>query len=159
MKAISGSYALIFFCDRARDVAIGRLGSVRLHPGYYVYVGSAFGPGGVRARTEHHRRISKRPHWHLDYLRPFLLLLEIWYTHDDERREHQWAETLSQLRGSRQLIAGFGASDCDCPTHLLAYGYKPSFTRFRLRMRKRVVRHGSINLETVSEKRAREENQ
>ncbi len=144
MDAVAGSYALIFVCHESREVSVGRLGKLSISPGYYVYVGSAFGPGGVRARTEHHRRISKRPHWHLDYMRPHLQLLEIWSTYDGERREHQWATELSRLRGAKQPFPGFGASDCGCPTHFLQYGYKPSFAAFRRRIRRQIPEHRRV---------------
>jgi len=42
-----------------------------LLPGYYIYIGSAFGPGGVRARMLRHLRADKPKHWHIDYLREF----------------------------------------------------------------------------------------
>jgi Uri superfamily endonuclease len=42
-----GTYALLL--PSAKDVVIqvGRLGALRLQPGYYAYVGSALGSGGV----------------------------------------------------------------------------------------------------------------
>lgn len=73
MQSAPGSYALLFHCAKAVEVAVGRLGHLQLEPGYYIYLGSAFGPGGVRARTEHHRRISKKPHWHLDTCAPICI--------------------------------------------------------------------------------------
>ena len=54
MNAQPGSYALILQADRRRTVRIGRLGQLAVEPGCYVYVGSALGPGGVRARVGHH---------------------------------------------------------------------------------------------------------
>ena len=39
-----------------------------IRKGYYVYVGSAMGSGGVAARLKHHSKISKKLHWHLEYL-------------------------------------------------------------------------------------------
>lgn len=142
MERLPGSYALIFKCLSRSDVKVGALGILKLEPGYYVYVGSAFGPGGVSARINHHRQISQRPHWHLDYLRPSLQFVEYWYTNDTRPREHQWATRFTELRGARQPFAGFGASDCDCHTHLFRFGFKPSFGGFRRRIRKRISSHG-----------------
>lgn len=135
VKSEKGSYALIFFCPRHATVKAGRLGELRLEPGFYIYCGSAFGPGGVKARTDHHRQVSQRPHWHLDYLRPQLQLLEIWYTFDKSAREHQWAAQLATMRGATQPFPGFGSSDCRCRSHLIRIGYKPSFAAFRRRVR------------------------
>jgi Uri superfamily endonuclease len=39
-----------------------------LAPGLYLYVGSAGGPGGLRARLLRHFRRRKRIHWHIDWL-------------------------------------------------------------------------------------------
>ncbi len=144
MEAKAGTYALVFHCDHPVSVMAGRLGGLQLLPGYYVYVGSAFGPGGVKARIEHHLRISERPHWHLDYLRPHLQAQEIWFTYDKLRREHQWAGELSKRYGARRPFPGFGASDCHCSTHLFVFGYKPSFVSFRRLMRDRAKGHERI---------------
>ena len=51
MNAQPGSYALLLQADRRRTVRIGWLGQLTVEPGCYVYVGSALGPGGVRARV------------------------------------------------------------------------------------------------------------
>ena len=45
-----GTYAVIYRCDADLEIVVGKLGHVALTKGYYVYVGSAFGPGGLRAR-------------------------------------------------------------------------------------------------------------
>jgi Uri superfamily endonuclease len=151
MNSCPGSYVLIFHCPTTKVVSVGSLGELTLKPGYYAYVGSAFGPGGVAARIRHHRQHSQRPHWHLDYLRPSLQLLEIWFSHDSQRREHQWAGELASLRGARQPFPGFGASDCGCSTHWLRFGFKPSFNGFRRRMRRCAPRHGRFYREVVEE--------
>ena len=64
-----GTYALILSCTSNARIQIGRLGTMQLQRGYYVYLGSALGPGGLRARIAHHQKLSPRPHWHIDYLR------------------------------------------------------------------------------------------
>lgn len=151
MKEGTGSYAMLFRCAEAGLVEAGRLGALRLEPGYYIYCGSAFGPGGVRARTAHHRAISRRPHWHLDYLRPRLQLLEIWYTFDKAPREHQWSRQLVQLRGASMPYRGFGASDCHCYSHLVRLGYKPSFAAFRRRMRSQCREHRPFHREVIED--------
>lgn len=151
MKSLPGSYVLLFHASKKQKTEVGSLGLLNLNPGYYLYVGSAFGPGGVAARIKHHRNVSLRPHWHLDYLRPHLRLLEIWYTHDLHTREHQWADQLASLRGARQPFSGFGASDCLCPTHLFFFGFKPSFSGFRRRMRQAVPGHGRFYREVLED--------
>src|ERR1017187_2023294 len=46
-----GTYVLVLRCSSNRTIRVGCLGSIRLRPGYYLYVGSGFGPGGLRARN------------------------------------------------------------------------------------------------------------
>ena len=86
-----GTYALILSCSTDFGIQIGRLGTMRLQPGYYVYLGSALGPGGLRARIAHHQKPSPRPHWHIDYLRVHCRVHCIWFSYDARRREHHWA--------------------------------------------------------------------
>ena len=100
MHSQPGTYALIFSAGHKRQLEIGKLGTFELIPGFYIYVGSAFGPGGLKARIGHHRKRPGQPHWHIDYLGPFLKLIEIWYTYDPVRREHPWAQTILDTRGT-----------------------------------------------------------
>jgi Uri superfamily endonuclease len=45
-----GTYILIASVLQMKRLKIGRLGTYDLLPDFYAYVGSAFGPGGLRAR-------------------------------------------------------------------------------------------------------------
>ena len=51
------------------EIVVGRLGVIQAERGYYVYVGSALGSGGLAARVGRHCRREKRLRWHVDYLR------------------------------------------------------------------------------------------
>jgi Uri superfamily endonuclease len=126
MKPGPGTYALILFCPRGKLVQIGKLGSLELRRGFYVYVGSALGPGGVRARVTHHEKVTQRPHWHVDYLRPHTRLERVWYSLGKVSREHHWARVIRALEGASLPIAGFGSSDCRCAAHLLFFARRPS---------------------------------
>lgn len=130
----TGSYALLLRCEENRPVQIGHLGTLQLQPGTYVYVGSAFGPGGLRSRLAHHLRLTARPHWHLDYLRRYVKPQAIWYNSIAHRQAHLWAQLLQRSRGARQPLRGFGASDCNCPTHLFFFTGGPSFSGFHRRL-------------------------
>jgi Uri superfamily endonuclease len=44
-----GTYAFIASVPQMKHIEIGRLGVFDLLPGFYAYVGSAFGAGGLRA--------------------------------------------------------------------------------------------------------------
>jgi Uri superfamily endonuclease len=63
MQSRSGTYALVLKSSSDPKVEVGKLGRLHVRPGFYVYVGSAFGPGGLKARIAHHMKISARPHW------------------------------------------------------------------------------------------------
>jgi len=78
MTALPGTYALILHSTHSRALPIGRLGEMQVEPGYYIYVGSAFGPGGLRGRLMHHLRPPIAPHWHVDYLRRVAEVVDIW---------------------------------------------------------------------------------
>ncbi len=100
-------------------MTIGRLGRCEFAVGFYYYVGSAFGPGGLRARIRHHLSPIKRPHWHMDYVHGILRVEEIWYCEGKEILEHEWTEALRVLVGTTFPVSGFGASDCRCKSHLI----------------------------------------
>jgi len=103
-------------CKKTGRTKIGRLGNIQLRPGFYIYVGSAQGPGGIKARVTRHRRRNKKLHWHIDYLRRHTALIETWALAGTANHEHNWAAALA----AHYPIAmpRFGASDCRCGSHL-----------------------------------------
>jgi Uri superfamily endonuclease len=113
-----GTYALLLSSATDQLIRIGRLGDLRLQPGYYVYVGSALGPGGVRGRLAHHMRLVKRPYWHIDYLRRHTTLEAVWFCYHRKSLEHSWAKRFAAMPGASVPMAGFGSSDCGCESHL-----------------------------------------
>jgi endonuclease-3 len=112
-----GTYALVFELPHEVELGVGALGTHALPAGGYVYVGSALGPGGF-ARVDRHRRVATGRHdvrhWHVDYLAG----------HPDSRlrgvRTLPGQDVECELAGSLPSgpVPGFGASDCDCETHL-----------------------------------------
>ena len=135
-----GTYLLVLAASQPQAVQVGRLGQIELQPGYYLYIGSAFGSGGIRSRVKHHARIAARPHWHLDYIRPFLSLQSIWYSHDTVPRECAWAASLAGKSTISEPLPGFGASDCVCATHLFYQACQPRFADF-----KKLLVHHALN--------------
>ncbi|HNP87319.1 MAG TPA: GIY-YIG nuclease family protein [Kouleothrix sp.] len=118
---MKGVYLLILSLrTELADLTIGRLGRFRFAPGYYLYVGSARGPGGIAARLAHHERSSQaRPHWHIDYLRVHAALTETWgIATNDAELERCWARELAGTPGLNIPAPGFGASDSNAPSHL-----------------------------------------
>jgi Uri superfamily endonuclease len=151
MDRQSGTYALILVSSSDKRLAIGRLGELQLQPGFYLYAGSAHGPGGLRSRIAHHLTPSPRPHWHIDYLRRFTDPLEAWITQDPRRREHDWARLLDEDRQASVPLRGFGASDCSCPTHLFFFPARPSIRTFRRRLQTALPGHAPVGRHPVSE--------
>jgi Uri superfamily endonuclease len=119
-----GTYALVLQSHSNETIQVGRWGQLDLQPGYYIYVGSAFGPGGVRARVSRHWRRGKRKHWHIDHLREYVSPVEAWVSYEAEHLEHEWATILFE-RPETTPIQGFGCSDCKCVTHLFHTDVKP----------------------------------
>jgi len=145
MTDAPGTYALLLRAAEEQSIEVGALGDMAVRPGTYVYVGSAFGPGGLRARVARHVRGDGALHWHVDYLRAVTTLAVVWYTHDPERRECTWAETLRSLSGATVPVNGFGASDCVCPAHLVRFEAAPSVSTFRTRLRGECPDHEMIS--------------
>ena len=114
-----GSYVIVLTATDKKPLRIGKLGLFALLPGQYFYVGSAHGPGGIRSRVKHHLKISSKPHWHLDYLRPYCTVSAVWYSYSGDTLEHRWADALAALESLSRPMNGFGSSDCQCPSHLL----------------------------------------
>lgn len=144
MTSDPGTYALLLRADATRALEVGALGTMTVRPGTYVYVGSAFGPGGVQARVRRHARGEGSMHWHIDYLRAVTTLEAVWYTHDDTRRECSWAQVLHDLQELHLPMVGFGASDCDCLSHLVRFDRPPPFGAFRNRVWRACFDHAPL---------------
>jgi Uri superfamily endonuclease len=143
-----GTYALLLKLDKQERITIGKLGTFDFPAGYYLYVGSALGPGGLRTRLARHRRDSesslqsgsgqtdKKLHWHIDYLLQRAQLIEVWNTASEERLECKWGEAARRLSGAQVPVRGFGSSDCRCPTHLIYFSVRPNREQFEQALQK-----------------------
>ena len=138
--AEGGSYILWMGLSVPSRLTIGKLGTFDFAPGWYGYVGSALGSGGLRGRLRHHLSPLRRPHWHIDYLRTAAPVRELWWRSDPTRLEHRWADALNSLPGATIPIIGFGASDCRCVAHLVAFAEPPSLGAFCERVTRTGVR-------------------
>lgn len=137
MRPEPGTYALVLGSHTSTSTQIGRWGRLNIHPGYYIYVGSAFGPGGVLARVSRHYREAKSKHWHIDYLLEFVSSISVWYSYDPIRLEHCWAQALIKMTDIKS-VRGFGCSDCKCETHLFFSVMEPELAAFASTI------HGSV---------------
>ncbi len=106
-----GTYVLIASVQTLRRIEIGSLGKFDIVPGFYAYVGSALGAGGLRARIGHHLESAATPHWHIDYLLQVAQPVEIWYATANQKLEHRWADLLARAPHFRATIPRFGSSD------------------------------------------------
>jgi Uri superfamily endonuclease len=120
----SGVYCLALE-NPAAVLGVGALGLVAFRAGFHVYVGSALGPGGL-SRVERHRRLARerdrRPRWHVDYLLldPRFCLTAAVSAPTAERLECALARAVGG-----EPVAGFGASDCACGSHLFHFPDDP----------------------------------
>jgi Uri superfamily endonuclease len=139
-----GTYALVLRVSGRPEIVVGGLGLLVVQPVFYVYVGSAFGPGGVGKRVGRHAGTDKKRRWHIDYLAAIATLEEVWYTVDSAHRECLWANTFKQMRGATVPLEGFGSSDCRCPSHLFFFQKRPSLRAFGQRLKSSIQGHGPI---------------
>jgi Uri superfamily endonuclease len=135
IPAHAGSYALWLVAAQRRRLTIGSLGALAVQPGFYVYTGSAHGPGGLRARLRHHLGRTHRLHWHVDYLRRATQPVEIWCSDDNAVSEHAWSALFAATAGASSPLRGFGASDCDCPSHLFHFSRMPDHAALAAQLR------------------------
>ena len=118
---MEGTYTLLVELDRPATVEVGALGEHAFDRGWYAYTGSAFGPGGF-ARVERHRELAAGErdarHWHVDHLlgHPDAAVREVVRSPDAD------VECAVARRLPEGPVPGFGASDCDCPSHLSVLG-------------------------------------
>ena len=118
--AAPGSYILVVAVDQPTTIEVGALGDREFTAGGYAYVGSAFGPGGL-SRVDRHRRVDSGDHntrhWHIDYLLGATATrLAGVETYPDEDIECALATAFADA--GCEPVAAFGASDCDCNSHL-----------------------------------------
>jgi sugar fermentation stimulation protein A len=121
----SGSYIIILKLLRERRFSIGGPGKVTLKKGFYLYVGSA--KANLTKRVERHRRLGKKNHWHIDYLRSaaeFHVALPIRASED---LECTVASALGRI--AEWEVRDFGSSDCGCGSHLFGMSQDPLHSR------------------------------
>jgi len=113
-----GIYCLVFQTPGC-TIRVGALGVITFHAGWYIYIGSALGSGGLQRLRRHvllARLRDKQPKWHVDYLLTspcFSLMYAV----------SAITANLLECRLCRELNNGsipkFGCSDCSCTSHLL----------------------------------------
>ena len=114
-----GTYTLVVELSDAASVAFGAAGRRDLAVGWYAYTGTAFGPGGF-SRVERHRELARGErdvrHWHVDYLlgHPESRIAEVVKSVGADAE----CAVSREISSDADPVAGLGASDCDCGSHL-----------------------------------------
>lgn len=113
----AGAYVLLIRLEGRLPLDIPAFRGKSLAPGLYAYCGSAYGPGGIRARVSRHLRNDKPMRWHVDRLTAAGHIVQVGIL--VAGRECDLVAGLLARDGSPAL-PGFGSSDCNrCPAHLL----------------------------------------
>ncbi len=114
-----GTYVIILDLKTKQQISIGKLGKCQFPKGWYAYVGSAWGPGGLGGRLKRHLNLNhtKYPHWHIDHLTLLAEITQIWWEVGLRGYECEWANNLSTI--GERIIPNFGSSDCRCQGHLI----------------------------------------
>ena len=114
-----GTYTLMIELGAPSAVTFGAAGERELSPGWYAYTGSALGSGGF-ARVDRHYRLASGEHdarhWHVDSL----------LGHPDARLDADVRSpgvdaecaVAGEIARTTGPVAGVGATDCDCGSHL-----------------------------------------
>ena len=114
-----GNYILVLSLKNHESQFIPRFGNVQFSPGIYLYCGSAHGQGGLRSRVTRHLKKNSIPHWHIDWVKGHMKMLEIWGQVSEDYNECGFSNFISHLENASAAVIGFGSSDCKkkCLTH------------------------------------------
>jgi len=144
-----GTYAVVLFLPSDLEVVVGSLGLVRLSPGYFIYVGSAFGSGGLCSRLGRHCTPFTPLRWQIDYLKPHMQVVDLWFTYDAVKRERDWAMVTSRMPGAACPRKHLGAMDFmnehdSVESHFYHFRRRPKVATFRALARSMIQGQGPI---------------
>jgi Uri superfamily endonuclease len=111
-----GIYQLLIHLSKTTWIRIGKKGTFKFPRGYYVYTGSA--RNGLAARVERHLRKEKKHFWHVDYLLEHASIKRVFLFPNAQAEECRMALWTLDVPEAEIVVPRFGASDCNCPTHL-----------------------------------------
>nr|CRH05573.1 conserved protein of unknown function [Candidatus Magnetococcus massalia] len=111
------TYIIELRVKRRTTVTVGALGPLTFGRGRYIYVGSA--KKNWHHRIARHLATDKKLRWHADYLtsHPDIQPERAWLSMQDH--ECSTARALLALATIEAAAHRIGASDCNCPAHLL----------------------------------------
>ena len=129
-----GTYVLLLFLERDKEILANRRrrsSPILFRAGYYAYVGSAYGPGGLRSRISRHLKKEKKCLWHIDHLRRVAVPVEVWVNVHERKREKIWADALILMKGSHPVENFGNTDDRESRTHLCHFNSRPSIQAFK----------------------------
>jgi len=115
-----GVYILIVYLSTSTTLTIGALGVASLPAGFYAYVGSAMGPGGLYARIRRHLSSKKRIKWHIDYVLKAGKIVGVIYGVSSVKRECEVASLIAKRYSF--IVKKLGSTDCKCISHFFYIG-------------------------------------
>jgi Uri superfamily endonuclease len=119
LGAKKGAYLLLIDIIKPYDVTISTLAETILETGQYIYIGNAYGPGGIQSRLKRHFATSKKTHWHIDHITTQAKDVTAYAV--ENGIECDLVKTLFESGRFHFPIKNFGSSDCKlCTSHLLA---------------------------------------
>ena len=136
-----GTYIFFARLDSDRDIHINKAGHARQCPkGWYAYVGSAFGPGGLKSRLNRHFLKNGKAHWNIDFFRQAVKPHpKAWVSFQSRKLEPLWSSVFQVMPGVSMPIANFGNADArsdsshtrKAPTHLFHFKRRPRLDVFQ----------------------------
>ncbi len=115
---MKGTYLLFIKIIDPIEITIKGKSSL-LNRGYHIYIGSAFGAGGLSSRLHRHLRRKKKKHWHIDQITSskFSEIISIGVLLK-QRVECELSKIIGDIEKTVP-ITGFGNSDCKkkCISH------------------------------------------
>ena len=119
LPAGKGAYLLLLNLLSLATISTKHSNKVDFSPSWYIYAGSAYGPGGVRARLLRHCNRKKKIHWHIDQLSVVADTYAMTFFDDNECR---LLRVLEKSKDFKFPLKGFGSTDCrSCASHLLRW--------------------------------------
>ncbi len=127
--SLGGAYLLLIDLKKPLTLPQKKFCQKPLEPGFYLYAGSAYGPGGIKARVSRHIKKRKAKRWHIDYITTQATVTEALVIPQANE-----CAFISQLLENPQIfvpLKGMGSSDCkSCPSHFLQAPPTFSLTNF-----------------------------
>lgn len=115
---LPGAYGIILRLAEPLALNIGKFDRVSLKKGLYFYGGSAYGPGGLKARLGRHIRPKTSLHWHIDHITDSGKIIALGTLENGV--ECDLVASALAAPDAILPLPGFGSSDCrNCASHLI----------------------------------------